>query len=496
MEELKNSLLDRINVKNRVGFKNVLDEQSEVVLERLSEIKDDEILKKIIKDLRDLIENNVNTNDELLLLMIEIREKRDGLNNYSFYDTIFSTKIEVQEKIECLNKTLKATKEFQIDYIHDIYDNRLIPYKDLASDIILDCKYIEQAIKIYNMFSSIEIDEEQVFMPVFLEVAKLMTKVEDEDVLDNMAELAKDENLLNTGCTTKVVKMLTKCKTYEQVNCITYLFDELDIEVIPYAILACKYFLRTKDEVILNNLYSYIKHNLRNGLPISLENIELITNERHDFNGKYASGILTNDKFIKAKQEEIMAGVYSDSRKKYHADLIKDNFIYKYDPEFCVRAGMLVNEAENKKKATFIAGALKSMADCHKINENSYAFGALLNRVYTKVELNLIANLSKNDKLNALGVALPLSRIIALEEEEFDRVIIWNVCQNEESKNKFKEGLNDLYLVTEPQELKKVEKIINNILISIINESITYDRVKEENNLSVTRKTLRRLLKR
>ena len=493
MEELKNSLLDRINVqKSRVGYKNVLDCYSEVVLERLSRLKDDKILEKIIKDLRDLIENKVNTNDELLLMMIEIIDNRNGLDNYYYYDIIFSRKMDIPEKIECLNKTLKVTKEFQIDYIYKIYENNLIPYKDLASDIILDCKYEEQTLKIYDMFSSIETLEEQEFMPIFLEVSKIMQKIVDEDVLDAITEIAEDENLLKTGYTIKVVEMLTKCKTYEQLSCIYYLFNDLDVEVIPYAYDSCKYFLMTKDDDILNNLFAYIKHNLKQKLPITLDNINLIISARHKFNGKYIIRALNNEAYIKNNEAEVMAEVFSDSIKEYQPRLIQESF-KGFKSDLRIGSSMLVNESETEKKATKIANTLNNLAIFDRINETSLAFMALVNRVYTDVEINLIANLAMNPKLNNIGVALPLARIIALEEEEFDEFLIWNAYQNEEDKKEFIEGIASLYKLTLPEHLKKTEKIINNILKGIINATIIYEEEKEP-DLSIASKNLRKIL--
>ncbi len=490
---LKDNLLERIDVKNKVVYKNVLDSLSEEVLERLSRVKDDKVLKTLVGDIRDLIENKVKTNDELLLMMIEIIDNRNGLNNYEFYDIIFSGKMDIPEKIECLNKTLKATKEFQADYICEIYENKIIPYKDLASDIILDCKYEEQALKIYDMFSSIEPQEEQEFMPIFLETSKIMKRIVDEDVLEAITETAKDENLLKTGYTTKFVELLTKCKTYEQLSCIYYLFNDLDVEVIPYAYEACKYFLMTKDESILNNLFSYIKHNLKQKLPITLDNINLIMNVRHAYNGIYVTRVLTNDTLIKNNDAEVMAGVFSDSRKGYQVDIIRNKIFCCYNPEFSVSAGMIVNEAETEKKATKIADTLNNLVIFDNINENSLAFMALINRVYTDVEINLIANLAMNPKLNNLGVALPLARIIALEEEEFDEFLIWNAYQIEEDKKEFIEGIASLYKLTLPEHLKKTEKIINNILKSIINTTIIYEEEKEP-DLSIASKNLRKIL--
>ena len=494
MEDLKNSLLDRIKeLGNRVKYKKILDNYSEEVLERLSRVKDDKVLVTLIGDLRDFIDVKINVNDELILMLIEILENRKDLDNFSYHDIIFSRKMEVSEKIECLNKTLKATKEFQIEYICDIYENNFIPYKDLASDVILGCKYLEQAFKIYDMFSSIKTVEEQEFMPIFLEVAKIMQKVVVEDVLDAITEIAEDENLLKTGYTIKVVEMLTKCKTYEQLSCIYYLFNDLDVEVIPYAIDSCKYFLMTKDEAILNNLFSYIKHNLKQKLPISLDNINLIMNVRHAYNGIYVTRVLTNDTLIKNNDAEVMAGVFSDSRKGYQVDIIRNKIFCCYNPEFSVSAGMIVNEAETEKKATKIADTLNNLVIFDNINENSLAFMALINRVYTDVEINLIANLAMNPKLNNLGVALPLARIIALEEEEFDEFLIWNAYQNEEDKKEFIEGIASLYKLTLPEHLKKTEKFINNILKNIINTTISFEEEKEP-DLSIANKNLRKIL--
>ena len=494
MEELKNNILERLEVKNsRVGFKNVLDELSEVVLERLTFVKDDKVLERLVKDLRDLMENNINPNEELLLMMIEIIENREGLDNFSFYDIIFDRKMSAQEKVDCLKKALKATKGFQADYIYNIYAHKMIPYKDLASDIILNCKYEEHASAIYKMFSWIELEEEKEYMPVLLEVAKLMLKVDDRRVLKEIKEIAWDENLLNTGYTISVIKLIMKCKTYGQVISIFCLFEALEKDEVPYAIDACKYFLMTKDELILDNLCNYIGQSIKCKLPISLDNINLLLNARKNFNGKYATMALTNDTFIEAKDNETMAGVYSDSRKEYHADLIHDELVGTLKPELLVGASMIVNEAENKKKALTITNTLKNLKTFDEINEDSLAFAALINRVYTNVEINLIANLAKNVVLNRIGVALPLARLIALEEEEFDEFMIWQAYQNEETKNSLLFGLASLYKLTLPEHLKKTEKIINNILKDIINTTIIYEEEKEP-DLSIANKNLRKIL--
>ncbi len=493
MEELKNSLLDRIKeLGNRVKYKKILDNYSEEVLERLSRVKDDKVLVTLIGDLRDFIDVKINVNDELILMLIEILENRKDLDNFSYHDIIFSRKMEVSEKIECLNKTLKATKEFQIDYIYKIYENNFIPYKDLASDIILGCKYKIQALKIYDMFSSIETLEEQEFMPIFLEASKVMKRIVDEDILDAITEIAEDENLLKTGYTKVVIEMLTKCKTYEQLSCIYYLFNDLDVEVIPYAIDSCKYFLMTKDDDILNNLFAYIKHNLKQKLPISLDNINLIMSARHKFNGKYITMVLNNEAYIKNNESEVMAGVFSDSRKEYQPRLIQESF-KGFKSDLRIGSSMIVNESETEKKATKIANTLNNLAIFDRINETSLAFMALINRVYTDVEINLIANLAMNPKLNNIGVALPLARIIALEEEEFDEFLIWNAYQNEEDKKEFIEGIASLYKLTLPEHLKKTEKIINNILKGIINTTIIFEEEKEP-DLSIANKNLRKIL--
>ena len=169
---------------------------------------------------------------------------------------------------------------------------------------------------------------------------------------------------------------------------------------------------------------------------------------------------------VRDKEETTVAGILSDSRKEYQAFLIKNN-LHGLTPELFVGASMLVNEAETRKKALTITAILNSLVKYEEINENSLVFASLINRVYTDVEINLIADLAKNTILNKIGVALPLARIIALEEEEFDRLIIWNAYQNEETAKSLIFGLVSLNSCTISDDRDKAKKIINNILKEI-----------------------------
>ena len=476
MEEVKNNLLERIKgIENGEKYIKILDICGKDVLERLLFVKNDKNLRLILNNFLDINDLGVDINDELLLIIIDIINKKGKID--SLYGNIIYGELQFKDKLECLNGMLKAKTRYQEENIYYLYAEDNL-YRDLAINLILTSTCKIQADEIYNVFHRCKEGNE--YNPTFIEVAKLMTKVVDKEILFRMEEILDNKNLLESGCVTVVANLITKCKNYDQLIYIASIFDDtnkkVDMEHIPYAMEACQYFLLTKDKTSLKNLYDYICYALSNKLPISLDNVNLIINARHKFNGKYATEALTNDALVRDKEETTVAGILSDSRKEYQAFLIKNN-LHGLTPELFVGASMLVNEAETRKKALTITAILNSLVKYEEINENSLVFASLINRVYTDVEINLIADLAKNTILNKIGVALPLARIIALEEEENDRLIIWNAYQNEETAKSLIFGLVSLNSCTISDDRDKAKKIINNILKEI---DIPFDFEKKE----------------
>ena len=475
-EELKNNLLERIKVKNRVGYKNVLDNYSQVVLERLSSVKDDKVLRILLRDLSDLMENNVKTNDELLLMMIEIIENRHGLDNFSFYDIIFDRKMIDSKKIECLNKVLKATKDFQINYIHYIYENNNIAYKDLIADIILKCSKEFQVVGIYSIFSNIETEKEKECIAEYIELAKIIAKEKDKYKVNIYTDINWNINILDLGLLLPVAKLISKCKCGAQAKNMDNYLNNLNSENAPYVLKYSEYFLRTTAENKLNSLYKYLTFCLNQSLLIEEDKINLIINARNKFNGEAIEDSLTYGKLIDINFDGVAAEILNESRKEYNANYAS-KIIYDASID-SLSAAMIVNESETRYKAQKVYNTIILYANTDEIGK-SLEFAALINSVHSNLEIDLIYLLSQNSYLNKLGIDLPIARIIAnATDSENDAIKIWECLKDEENRKNAINGFATLIQNINSQKRQKAEEIINMVLLKAQNKPIHLDVVE------------------
>ena len=150
---------------------------------------------------------------------------------------------------------------------------------------------------------------------------------------------------------------------------------------------------------------------------------------------------------------------------------------------------MIVNESETKYKAEKTYSIMSLYANTDEVDK-ALEFAALINSVYTKVEIDLIYVLGINNRLNNLNVALPIARIIAGATDAIGDVIALWECMKE-NKEEIIKGLTEVIHSLDPKYRKKAEKIINIALIKAQNKPLhlTFD---DEVSLSKNKELVRR----
>ncbi len=448
-----------------------------------SQIKDEDLETLDLKQIMKLVLDS-KLDQNTILMYIDACEINPKCIEY--INALIESNLSSNLKIRALKKLVQAKYDFQGLYINNIYQNENIKEKELLADIILSCKTLNQVATIYIMFS--EIEDDNINLIEYYALAKLITKCNNiykTSILNDNKWISKMANL---GLLLPIANLILKCKTNKQADYIKLLAYNQSVSENALLILKyCEYFLKTTDENKLFNINCYILQCINTNVLVEAAKINTILVSRHNYITNNIGDIFTNQILINADLDLQAAQVLNDSRKEYHARYASKLATFAA-PE-SISSAMIVNESETKYKAEKAYSIMSLYANTDEIDK-ALEFAALINSVYTKVEIDLIYVLGINKRLNNLNVALPIARIIADATDAIGDVItLWESMK--ENKEEIIKGLTEVIHSLDPKYRKKAEKIINVALIKAQNKPLhlTFD---EEVCLSKGKELVRR----
>ncbi len=469
-EELINNILEKI--KKEEVKREELEVLDEVVLKRLCLINSVYNLENIL-----WLIFNYNLDTNLIMYSINILEL--NLLYKTEISQILDVNITLKLKEEALLKISEAKYDFQAECIKEIYCNDNvgnIKYRNLIVEFVLECSKEFQTDAIYDIYSHIEeMDNDSVLE--YLELAKLIAREKNEYKVNIYSRLDWILEILDLGLLLTMAEMISKTKNKVQASYMFQYFEILNKENAPYVLKYSEYFLKTTSEDKLQHISTYISYCLTHNLNVEEEKINLIINTPSKIKTSSITDLLTSFRIKDNDLVEESLDILKSSKHNYNimyaTTLAKlDNF----------DGAMIVNEAENKYKAEKVFDTLVNFDNEEKI-DNSCEFAALINSVYSKVEIDLIYLLSKNIYLNELNIALPMARIIANATEcEEDMTLISECLKISENSEKVFKGLLKLIQDVKPKYRAKVQKIITNIMLNInLNPNEIFSLSREKN---------------